>query len=137
LRVAERAEASVVPFEEVKEQIRRRLTSERSAAEYEKYVENLRETAVINIRVREVPLDVSLPEAKSVAAPAAPAASPSEAAGAETPIQSPFGAVGLPDLADELSVTPQDAPEKVSPQALPGTQPAPPEPEPTPTPSPE
>ena len=137
LRVAERTEASVVSFEAVKDEIRNRLAGERRLSEYTKYVEGLRQNAVINIRVREVPLEVSLPEGPTVGAPAASAQPAPEPAGTEMPSKSPFGGVGLPDLSDELSITPQDAPEKVAPQRLPATQPAPPEPEPTPTPSPQ
>jgi len=137
LRVAERTEASVVSYEEVKDEIRDRLAGERRGAAYTSYVEGLRENAVINIRVREVPLEVSLPEGPTVGAAAASAQPAPEPAGTETPVQNPFAGAGLPDLSDELSISPQAAPEKVAPPTLSGTQPAPPEPEPTPTPSPQ
>jgi len=119
LRVVARTEEGIIPFDEVKEQIFSRLSEERRVAEYGKYIANLRETAVINIMVREVPVDLG---------GSAPAGS--ERPG--TPGQGGRPGIAIPDFSDEFSVSPQAKPTKVVPPTLPGEQPTP-----TPTPPPE
>jgi peptidyl-prolyl cis-trans isomerase SurA len=59
LRVVEKTELSVVPYEEAKKSIRQRLGEERIQAEYKAYVDGLRAKAVWEIKVREVPLQLS------------------------------------------------------------------------------
>jgi peptidyl-prolyl cis-trans isomerase SurA len=93
LKVAERTEGSQVPFEEVKAEIQKRLSAERTAREYEGYLEGLRKEAIIDIRVREVPLQATVPAAKPLEIPAPPAGD---------------GA--------EISTTPQARPERVAPE---------------------
>ena len=125
LRVAEKTEAHVVPFEEARNEILRRLSQERGAKEYETYIEGLRKTAVIDVRVREVPLQVSVPT------PVTPAPE-----GTVPPAGAP------PSDAPEFTTTPQAQPERVVPPALPGErapgaqEPREKEKEPAPTPSP-
>lgn len=120
LRVVARTEEGVIPFDEVKEQISGRLSEERRVAEYGKYIANLREDAVIHIMVREVPVELG---------GSAPAASESPG----TPEQGGSRPrIAIPDFSDEISVSPQAQPTKVTPPALPGEQPTP-----TPTPPPE
>lgn len=106
LRLIEKTEGGLVPFDQARAEITRRLTQERSAAAYDAYLEGLRKNALIEIKVREVPLQVTV-------APPAPA--PAAAA--------PGG---------ELSVTGGSGPERVAPPSPPGAKPdeapAPPQP---------
>lgn len=137
-RLVEKTEGSVVPFEQVREEIERRLAQEHYAKEYDAYIEGLRKNATVDIRVREVPLQVmpgapgggtigTLPE-DGPEAPDAPAAGAPEAA--------------RPAAEPEIQTTPQARPERVAPtpSQAPPAAPAPPAaarpPEPAPTPSP-
>jgi len=102
LRVVARTDAQVTPFERVKDELVQRLTRERWDREYRAYVDGLRKDALIDVRVREVPLQVDVPAAPSTLLeppvdPVKPAAPP--AAGAD----------------DEFTVSPQDKPERVAP----------------------
>ncbi|HEY6553103.1 MAG TPA: peptidyl-prolyl cis-trans isomerase [Vicinamibacteria bacterium] len=122
LKVEARTEALVTPFDEVKDKIRRAMGEQRMNKELVGYIANLREKAIINVMVREVPQELSGPGAASPsvlregpdATPGAPAAAPS--AGAKTPAADD----------DEIVTTPQDRPEAVVP---PGAE-APAEPKP-------
>ena len=51
----------MVPYEEAKKDIRARLGEERIQKEYQAYLDTLRQKAVIQIQVREVPLQLSGP----------------------------------------------------------------------------
>lgn len=132
LRVVEKTEASVTPFEEVKAEIRRRLVQERTALEYGRYLEGLRKQAVVDVRVREVPLQVNLPTSSGpFLEPPAPAAPP----GVRAPRPG-----AIPEAA-EVVTSPQAGPERVVPPRLPGEEArekkdeeAPPTPAPTPPP---
>jgi parvulin-like peptidyl-prolyl isomerase len=128
LKVEERSEGGLVPFEQVKAEITRRLAQERSAGEYQAYMEGLRKTALIDLKVREVPLQVSVPTGPLLEAPA------EQEAGKAVPAPGPPGAAGAAGAGaaggDEFTTTPQDRPERVAPP------PVPPSPTPTPTPSP-
>jgi parvulin-like peptidyl-prolyl isomerase len=131
LHVAEKTEGTVVPFDQVKADIMKRLSQDRWQKEYDRYVEELRKTAMIDVRVREVPLQVTVPpNASSLLEPPAPEG-PSEAAAPKpAPDSGP---------APEFSTTPQERPERVGPATLPGEeQPkAKPTPSPRPTPTPQ
>lgn len=121
LRVTDRNEAGVMPFEEAKPEIVKRLGQARRAEEYERFLTGLRKSAMIDIRVREVPLQVDLTSTGSLLEPlteppAAPAAAPRPSERAK------------PDD-EEISATPQARPERVAP-------PSRPVPSPTPTPPP-
>jgi peptidyl-prolyl cis-trans isomerase SurA len=105
LKVVEKTEGAPVPYEEVKAEILKRLSAEKTAREYEAYLEGLRKDAIIDIRVREVPLQAQVPAGKTLDMPQAPAAASPDA---------------------EITTTPQAAPEHVVPQA--------PKPAPSPTP---
>jgi peptidyl-prolyl cis-trans isomerase SurA len=61
LRVTDKTDGSVVPYEEAKKDIRARLAEERIQKEYQAYMDTLRQKAVIQIQVREVPLQLSGP----------------------------------------------------------------------------
>ena len=139
LRVAEKTEASVVPFEEVKQDVMRRLAMERQAAEYDTWIASLRENAVVDYRVREVGLQLDVPTEGGLLEGARDLAEP-EAAGPPAPGGDEFstsggsgpqrGRPGQPAATDEFSVSGPESPAT--------TRPAPaPEPTPTPTPPPQ
>ena len=115
LRVTERTAASVVPYEDVKVEITRRLGNDRAQKAYEEYVAGLRKTAITHTMVSEVPLQIDLP-----------------AAGTGTMLPpAAAGTTAAPDA--EIVVTPQARPERVAPPAAVGTAPAPvPSPSPVP-----
>jgi parvulin-like peptidyl-prolyl isomerase len=107
LHVADRTEGSVVPFEEAKAEILKRLTQDRTGKAYEEYMEGLRKTAAIQVQVREVPLRLTGgASAPTLMAPGAEAA-PAVAAPASPP--QPVGEQ------PELVMTPQAKPERVAP----------------------
>lgn len=115
LRLAGRHEGHVTPFEEVKAEITRQLQQERRAAEYESFLAKLRESAIIDVKVREVALQVDLPSSGSLLDVPAAELEPSPAPARRI------------DPEDEFTVTPQARPERVAPA---------PAPSPTPTPTP-
>lgn len=114
LRLVLRTEARIKPFEAVKQQLRRQLENETWEAEYGKYIAKLRESAVIEQKVREVALDV-------------------DAGGLQIAPDTLGGESGEAPVSEfeGLEASPGSGPERVAPPALPG------EPEPTPTPEPE
>jgi len=114
LRVSDKAPGSVTPFEEARADIMRRLGQGRAAQAYESYMEGLRKAALVDLRVREVPLDVAVPSTPPLEVPAL-----------DKP--APVGGSGE-DPNAEVVVSPPTRPERVRPPALPG--------EPTPSPSP-
>jgi peptidyl-prolyl cis-trans isomerase SurA len=63
LKVNEREEARTVPYEEARVSIEQRLRQERTKQRYAQYIEGLRKTAIIDIRVRDVPTTMTLPSA--------------------------------------------------------------------------
>lgn len=128
LRVTEKSEAAVTPFEEVKADLQKRLTQARFAAQYDTYMEGLRTASrcCIQVMVREVPLTVSVPATSILEAPSMPGSA------APTPAQAPA------DPNAEFSTTIQPRPEQVGPPPLPGQIPqASPSPSPSPTPPPD
>jgi len=129
LKVEDRSEGGLVPFDQVKAEITRRLTQEKASGEYDRYLEGLRKSALIDLKVREVPLQVTVPTGPLLEAPdvsgageAAPAAAPAPAAPAPA----------APAGDEEFSTTPQAAPERVVPPAAPGSTQPQPQPSPTP-----
>jgi parvulin-like peptidyl-prolyl isomerase len=144
LKLVEKTEGSVVPYEDARAEIQRRLTTTRGNEQVEKYLVGLREKAIIDLRVREVPLQLTGPapagttrlDAAAAQAGAGDSAagvepSPSPAAGAPAPAGPPTPA--NPD--EEISTTPQAQPERVAPPSAVAPAPAP-SPTPTPTPQP-
>jgi peptidyl-prolyl cis-trans isomerase SurA len=100
IRLVEKTDGGLVAFDKVRDEIKKHLTQVQMEKEFDTYVEGLRKNALIDIRVREVPLQVS------ATAPAPPK---------------------LPDApADsELAVTGSSGPERVVPPPGPGTTPDP------------
>ena len=114
LKLVGRTEAGLTPLDDVKADIRRRLMESRSNKVYDEYVEGLRKNAIVDVRVREVPLQVSRPITPStLLEPPVPAAEgepkrPAGPAPADPPAPTPADEA-------EISTTPQAAPEPKTP----------------------
>ena len=145
LKVTAKTEGSTTPFEGAKERIRDRLMMARGEKEYETYMADLRKSAQIELRVREVPLRLTgpIPEGSLLEAldpgtgftpsPPAGAGSAPGGAAAPAPSTSPASQTGAPVTPagdDEIRTTPQAAPERVAPPAAPGEPPKTPPPPP-------
>jgi len=138
LKVAAKTEASTTPFEAGKERIRDRLMMARFEKAYDDYIGELRKSASVELRVREVPLKLSgpIPESSLLEAidpgggPGAPPASAgSSGAPAAAPAGSPRPAPAAGSAApadDEIRTTPQAAPERVTPSTPTSEPPKPP-----------
>lgn len=137
IRVVARTSGSTTPFDAVKDRVRDRVMMTRFDKAYDEYVAELRKNAVVELRVREVPLQLtgpipegSLREALEPLSPGAPepAAAPPVAPAAASPLPaSPAPVV----VDDEVTTTPQAAPERVAPPPR-ATPPAPPPTQPPP-----
>jgi parvulin-like peptidyl-prolyl isomerase len=112
-RVSERTEEGLTPFDDVKADLRKRLVDTRMLAEYDKLLKELREKAIIDVRVREVPLQVQVPTTASILDPPSADSAPAKVEAA-------------PAAADdaEFVVSPQAAPERTSPDAVPTPDPS-------------
>jgi len=124
IKVVAKTSGSVVPFETAQSTIRERLMMARYEKEYEVYMQELRKSANVELRVREVPLQLSgpVPEGGLLDAldPFAPAPAPSATEPVATP--PPSGAE------EEITATPQARPERVVPAAEKGERKDPPPP---------
>jgi len=106
LKLLERSEEGVQSFDEVKADLRKRMGDTRFSSVYEEYMKDLRQKAIIDVRVREVPLQVSVPATSILDPPTAD----------ESPAAPPAAAAPAAAASDEEFVTsPQAAPEKVAP----------------------
>jgi len=133
LKLVAKTSGSVVPYDQAKGKIRDELMMSRFQDEYDKYMAELRKKAIVELRVREVPLQLSGPVPEDTLlegldpfslgpAPGAPAPGPAApaASGAtdefETTPQSRPERVTPPGLIDdEIETTPQSRPERVAP----------------------
>jgi parvulin-like peptidyl-prolyl isomerase len=144
LKVVEKTEGRTVPFAEVKDEIVRRLGIARIGAEKEAYLAGLRKTALVELRVREVPLNVTVPASSLLEPPSDDDAEPLGPGAGAAPAEAPAAAPAAGAAADdEISTTPQARPERVAPPPPVAAPPAPepaapgaPAPRPTPTPTP-
>jgi parvulin-like peptidyl-prolyl isomerase len=107
LKVEAVTEAVVTPFDEVKDKIRRAMGEQRMNKELVGYLANLREKAIINVMVREVPQELSGPGAAS---PSVLREGPEVTGGTPSDGAQPTAADE-----DEIVTTPQDRPEAVVP----------------------
>jgi peptidyl-prolyl cis-trans isomerase SurA len=137
VRVVAKTAGSTTPYEAAKEQVRDRLMMSRFQEAYDAYMEDLRKTASVELRVREVPLQLTgpIPEGSLLEAleplapgepppgsePAAPGVTDANAVRTETAPVIPAAAAQ-----DEITTTPQAAPEKVAPPPPPAQEPPPP-----------
>jgi parvulin-like peptidyl-prolyl isomerase len=115
LKVVGTTAETTTPFDSVRADIVKRLSNERLTAEYEKFMAGLRKTAQLDLKVREVPTEVTgTVDAPVVGAPGAAVAVPSDS---------------------EFTTTPQSAPVRVAPGAAQeGPKAAEPKPQPSPSP---
>jgi parvulin-like peptidyl-prolyl isomerase len=125
VRVTAKTSGSTTSFEAAKEQVRDRLMMSRFSKAYEEYVAELRKTASVELRVREVPLQLTgpIPEASLLEAlePLAPAAAPPGGAPAEAPPRTAAPPTPPSPADEEFTTTPQAAPEKVAPPPPPSS----------------
>jgi peptidyl-prolyl cis-trans isomerase SurA len=130
LRVVAKTTGSVTPYESVKDRVRDRVMMSRFDKAYDDYVAELRKNAVVELRVREVPLQLTGPipegslrealeplggsegpaEAAQPAAAAAPASAPA------APVAAPAGTTApVVSTDDEITTTGTATPERVAP----------------------
>lgn len=114
-KVLDKTEASVVPFEEAKADIKNRLMNERWTKEYDAYMADLRKKAVINLMVREAPLQLSGPVPEGAGLNLGGVDEPPSAGGAARP--APSAEPSPADSEAEISTTGSDRPEQVAPPA--------------------
>ena len=129
VRVTAKTSGSTTPYDAAKDSVRDRLMMSRFETAYDAYMQELRKTASVELRVREVPLQLtgpipegSLLEALEPLAPGGePAGPPPAGPGATDRTVAPAeGRPVVPAVADEeITTTPQAAPEKVAPPAAP------------------
>jgi parvulin-like peptidyl-prolyl isomerase len=119
LRLVERTPAGVTPLDDVKAAIRERLAQDKWTTEYQRYVEGLRKGASVDVKVREVPLELSSPAGAMAPLGARPApTAPPIAVPSPTPSPAASGEA-------EIETTPQDRPERVAPAPRPEPSPSP------------
>jgi len=118
LKVTEKTELSVVPFDQAKEAIKQRLMQERWAKEYDVYIQGLRKKAIVDARVREVPLQLTGPIPSPPQAGGLLATVPDPpATGAEPAAAATVGPAAPPpaDSDAEISTSGPAQPERVAP----------------------
>lgn len=135
VKVVAKTEGSTTPYDTAKERVRDKIMMSRFEKEYDGYMAELRKGAAIELRVREVPLQLtgpipegSLLEALEPLGPTGSGAPPPAAPAAPDTIvipteKKPF----TPPAADEeVTTTPQAAPERVVPPSAEKPKTAPP-----------
>jgi parvulin-like peptidyl-prolyl isomerase len=124
IKVNAKTSGSTTPYEAAKDRVHDRLMMARFEKAYEVYVQELRKTASIELRVREVPLQLtgpipegSLREALEPLAPGAPPVGPASAPGAAGTVVNPAetGPAAPPAADEEITTSPQAGPERVAP----------------------
>ena len=128
LKVTAKTSGSVTPYDAAKDRVHDQLMAARFEKAYDAYMDELRKNASVELRVREVPLQLTgpIPEGSLLEAldPLAPGGAPSDAAPAastapgatDTTVIPPDNKPSAPATADEeITTTPQAAPEKVAP----------------------
>jgi peptidyl-prolyl cis-trans isomerase SurA len=106
LKVEEKSEASVTPFDTVKDNLRRALTDRKMGKEMDGYLVGLREKATIEVRVREVPQPIGVPTAPGALRDAVPPGGGDQGKAPAAPAASDD---------DEIVTTPQARPEQINP----------------------
>jgi len=145
VRVVSKTAGSTIPYEAAREKVNDRLMMQRFEKEYAAYLDELRKTAQVELRVREVPLQLTgpIPEGSLLetlgdagsGGPEAPGETGAAPAAATTTSVSPADRQPIAPPAvigdDEISTTGQSGPERVAPPtappaSAPGTPTAPP-----------
>jgi len=131
VRVVAKADATVTPYDDVRDEITKRLSQQRMASVYEEYVEGLRKASekTTQTTVSEVSLTVPNVPTSNLSGPGlGPAPGGPEGAPAAAP-----KVPALPGIdASEISTTPQARPERIAPPPA-----VTPSPSPSPSPSPQ
>jgi parvulin-like peptidyl-prolyl isomerase len=129
IKVTAKTSGSVTPYEAAKEKVRDQIMSARFQKAYDAYMEELRKNASIELRVREVPLQLtgpipegSLREALEPLAPGGPGLGP-EPAAADTGAPTEVKPAAPPAGDEEITTTPQSGPERVAPPPAPAVPP--------------
>lgn len=114
LKIEEKSEASVTPYDSVKDNIRRVLTDRKMGKEMDGYLAGLREKATIEVRVREVPQPIGVPAAPGTLRDAVPPGAGGDEGKAPA---APGAAAAAPAASDddEIVTTPQARPEQIVP----------------------
>jgi peptidyl-prolyl cis-trans isomerase SurA len=137
LRVVAKTTGSVVPYATAKGRVREELMAARFETEYDIYMAEIREEAVVVLRVREVPLTLSGPVPDDMlldavdpfsldpvgSAPALPGvseASPATGSATTAPASTTANPFAAPAADDEFVTTPQAAPERIVPTPISG-----------------
>jgi peptidyl-prolyl cis-trans isomerase SurA len=135
LKVVAKTTGSTTPYEGAQERLRDRLMMQRFEKEYEGFLRDLRQTAQIELRVREVPLQLTgpIPEGSLLEAlegASEPDAPPAAAPGPTAPSPEPAAtSAPAPAAADEeISTTGSTGPERVAPGTASPASPTPPAP---------
>lgn len=127
LKVAEKTERSVVPFEQARDEIKQRLLQERWTREYEAYLQDLRKKAMVDLHVREVPLQLSGPvpspgeggslldDVPAASAPGTEPAAPAAPVGPVPPPVDPDAEIITSGSAQPERVAPPPAPDRPGP----------------------
>jgi len=128
VKLVAKTDGSTTPYDAAKDRVRDKIMLSRYEKEYDNYMTELRKGASIELRVREVPLQLtgpipegSLLEGLEPAGPSglsAPAPAPPAPPGATDKIVIPTEKrepAAPPAVEDEISTTPQSAPEKIAP----------------------
>jgi parvulin-like peptidyl-prolyl isomerase len=134
VRVVAKEEATTTPYEDLKEEITKRLSQQRMATVYEEYVAGLRKASekTTQTTVSEVSLTVPNVPTSNLSGPGlGPAPGTPQGAGAPSAPSANVPAVPGID-ASEISTTPQARPERIAPPPA-----VTPSPSPSPSPSPQ
>jgi parvulin-like peptidyl-prolyl isomerase len=122
IKVTAKTSGSTTPYEAAKDRVHDRLMMARFEKAYEAYLQELRKSASIELRVREVPLQLtgpipegSLREALEPLAPGAPVGAPEPAPAADTTAPAEAKPTAPPAAEEEITTTPQSGPERVAP----------------------
>jgi len=139
VRVVAKEEASIKPFEEVKDEIMKQLGQQRMASAYEEYIEGLRKASEKTTRSMVAEVSLTVPNVPTTGlAGAGLEPPPGTAAPAAGTPAAPVAAPAIPGVdPSEISTTGTARPERVAPPAAPGQETPSPAPSPSPSPSPE
>ncbi len=123
IKLVEFNEGKVTPFEEVKDAILEQLRESRREQEYQRLVQQLRKDAIVDRKVREIPLPLgsaSAPLPSALADPSALSALPSEPPGPDAALAArPAPRADEP----EIAVSPMEKPRHEAPPAPEGQKP--------------
>jgi hypothetical protein len=138
VRLVSKEDASVTPFEDVREDLLKRLQQDRMAKAYEEYVEGLRKASekTTKTMVNEVSLQVPVVETPILSGAGLAGAPVPEGAPQASPTPAPL-VPAIPGVdASEISTTGQARPERIAPEPPPGQATPAPSPATAPSPSP-